>query len=206
MDKKSQIIRDFYASELKIINKELENYFKKKSNLLPLDSIFKLIIGPETETRIIKQKEFTIQMASQWNGMEDELEAIVNENFQSFLKLDAGYLQFKKRHPKFEEAKMILKDIFRHKIRNDYKLLNGEGNIYEELAISSTPNKEEALEFANIEVELYKKTINFLKDNRGIINVPGVIRIDILEAVVAFYLCVIKHLKDVIERLYSTIE
>ncbi|MHA1376893.1 MAG: hypothetical protein ACTSRG_00800 [Candidatus Helarchaeota archaeon] len=203
MDKKSQIIYDFYANELKSIIKEMEDYFKKKADLLPLDSIYKIIIGPETEAKINKQKGFTLQLASQWDGTKDELERIVEENFKGFLRRDANFIQFRKRHEKIEEAKQLLKDTFRHKLINDYKLLRGEGETYEEIAISSEPNKDEAKEFTSKEIELYRKTINFLKNNRGIINVPGIIRIDILEAVINFYECVIKHLIDNIERIYN---
>ncbi|MHA1299387.1 MAG: hypothetical protein ACTSO9_08135 [Candidatus Helarchaeota archaeon] len=203
MEKKLKIINDFYANELKLIIKEMEEYFRKKKDLLPLDAIYKIIIGPETEAKINQQKELTLELASQWNGSEEDFEKIVNENFKTYLKKDANFVHLRKRHEKFEVVKQILKETFKHKIRNDYKLLKGEGETYEEIATSSEPSKKEAKDFTNKEIELYNKMIDFLRNNRGIIAVPGVIRIDILEAVIKFYECVIKHLKDNVERIYG---
>ena len=204
MEDKIRIILDFYANQLKVILKELEDYFRKKSDILPLDQIFKIIMGPETESKVMKQKKFILQVASQWDGTEEKFEPLIDENFKPFLKSDGNYTNFRKRHKKFEEAKELLKDTFRHKVFNDYHVLQGTGETYEDILKSGIPTKEEVLKLMNKEVTLYEKLCDLLKNNRGIVAVPGIIRIDIIEASIKFYEIIKVHLKEEIERIYGS--
>lgn len=204
MTNTSQIIATFYANELKTILKEMEDYFREKSTVLPLDAIFKIVIGSETEIKTNKQKELTLQLASQWDGTDEEFNRIVEEHLKDYLKIDSNYIYFRKRHKAIEEGKEIIKEIFSHKIVNDYYFLKGTGETYEEITLSAMPNKEETEKLINREIELYKKLIAFIEDNRGIVDVPGIIRTDIIDAVTILYEKVMEHLVNVVERIYSS--
>ena len=144
MEEKIKIIYDFYAEELTKIIKELDEQFRKQaeSELLPMDAIQRIVIGPGTQSQINKQKEFTLQLASQWDGSEEEFNRIIEENFKGFLKRDANFVYFRKRHKSYEEALRLLKETFKVKLRSDNRLLKGEGKTYDEIAVSSSINKE----------------------------------------------------------------
>jgi hypothetical protein len=204
MEDKIRIIVDFYAKLLKTVFKELEDYFKTKSQILPLDQIFKIIIGPDNEKKIMKQKELILNVASQWNGSEETFESLIDENFKAFLRSDGNYINFRKRHRKFEEVKELLKDTFRHKTINDYHVLQGTGETYYEIVKTGIPTKEEVLKLTNKEISLYERLCDFLKNNRGIVAVPGIIRVDIIDATIKFYELIIYHLKEETERIYGS--
>ncbi len=203
MEDKIRIIVNFYANLLKKIMKELEDFFRKKSDILPLDQIFKIIIGPDTEAKIMKQKELILNVASQWDGSEGTFDPLIEENFKAYLKSDGNYTNFRKRHRKFEEAKQLLKDTFRHKVFNDYHVLQGTGETYDEILKSGIPTKEEVIKLTNKEIGIYDKICDFLRENRGIVAVPGIIRIDIIEASIKFYEIIKRYLKEETERIYG---
>ncbi|NHI93092.1 MAG: hypothetical protein EAX96_11365 [Candidatus Lokiarchaeota archaeon] len=182
IEEKIQIYMDYFTKMIKETLKELGEIFRKKS-ALPLDIIFQLVIGPETEKRLLEQKKIVLESAQIYDGTEATNQRLIEELFPKYLRSDNHNSNLKKKDSKYPEAKEIIKNIFLSRSGIDYEHLKGSGSSYHEIVKSAFKDKEIALNTINQEFVFIDKLYQFILKNRRLVNVPGIVRADVIDAV-----------------------
>ncbi len=160
----------------------LVNFFR--TTTIPMDIVFKIIAGPDTEEKLVKQKAVLLEVASQYTEDEKAFQEILDKYQDKYLRLDNYHSNIRKRHPKYQEARAKIVNLYEYRARADARILQGTGKNYYEM-VRSILSKEEATDVIEKEIVLVEDLVNFILKNRSLVNVPGIIRADVIDALVA---------------------
>lgn len=203
IEERVQIYFDYFSRMVKRTLKELAEYFRKKS-ALPLDIIFQIVIGPDTERRLIEQKKIVLECGQIYDGTDETNQKLIDEFFPKYLRLDNHNAHLRKRDEKYPEAKELIKKLFLIRCSIDHEHLKGSGSSYEEIAKSAFNDKESALATLGKEFEVFGELNDFILKRRRLVNVPGIVRVDVIDAT----LVTTKTLKEVMfaemERIFGS--
>ncbi len=181
LERAKKLVRDTYREEIKLGLRHISKIIQKETFGLgsPIDLAFKLGIAPDIRKNVHKQIDLILDNAIELDS-DDEIEILTNGNFDNYMKYDLTISYLRKRHKAFNEIKNIVKEIFKHRIIVAHQLLNAykKGNFvtYEELARLALPNREEAEEALNNEIDLSNKVISIVKNNPDIIFAPVILQ------------------------------
>ena len=202
VQEKIKIYISYFSKMIKETLKELGDYFRQKS-ALPLDIIFQVVVGPETEKRLLTQKEVVLEGAQIYDGTEATNQKLVEELFPTYLKRDNHNSNLKKKDAKYPEAKEIIKKIFLTRVAIDYQHLKGYGPTYDDIVKTAFKDKEAALKTIGKEFECIDELNNFILNRRRIVNVPGIVRADVIDAAKTMSDMIKKKIFEEIDRVYS---
>jgi len=203
--KNKQIIHDYFQQQVEKGNKDLEEIFRKKGGAFPMDVIFKLIIGPEISVKMIKQIDLISDCAIETVKNPDRLEEIIEKNFKKYLRFDSTNANFRKRHEAYEKLAIpIFRRLFKVRIENNLPMVQAEsGENYKEISHLAVPKKEDSLAALRRQQELNHELLDVIKNNRSIINVTGLIRADIIDAIFTMYEYIDESWEQAINELYD---
>ena len=203
--KNKQIIHDYFANQINEGNIELEKIFRKKSGAFPMDVVFKLIIGPEISVKMIKQIDLISDCVIQDLTTPGNFDEIIEENFKRYLRYDSTNANFRKRHPAYEnQAIPIFRQLFKVRMENNKLMMQAEkGNTYSEISHLMVPKKNDSLAALNRQKVLDLELMDVIKNNRSIVNVSGVIRADIIDAIYTMFDYVHEMWVKEIDKIYD---
>ena len=202
VEKRIEIYMEYFTKMIKETLNELGEMFRKKS-ALPLDIIFQLVVGPETEKRLLTQKEVVLEGAQIYDGTEATNQKLVEELFPIYLRRDNHNSNLKKNDAKYPEAKEIIKKIFLTRCAIDHEHLKGYGQTYDDIVKTAFKDKETALKTIGEEFEYIDELNNFILNRRRIVNVPGIVRTDVIDAAKETGGMIKKKIFEEIERVYG---
>lgn len=105
---------------------------------------------------------------------------------------------FRKRHEIFPKAQELIKKLFIFRVNADGKNLSGEGETWFEI-LRSVHNKESGSEVIKEEIKIYEEIMDLIRKNRSLINITGIVRADVINAMFAMG-------NYVIESLFKSID
>ena len=184
MQRKIDLYMEYFTEQTKETFDFIEDFFKKETALPPI--IFKIVVGPEVLQRVLDQKMIVLEIASQMGpeGTIEDLMPLIEEREKKYFRLDSYMHNFRRRHKNYSVAKNLIKNWFIFRVGADGKNLSGEGNTWFEI-LRSVHSKESGSAVINQEIEIIKELMTFIKENRGIVNVPGIVRMDVINAMIA---------------------
>ena len=178
IDKNLKTVSDYLGETITTANEKLSEHYKKTVMGSLIEPIFRLLIGPEQTQKTIQMLNKILEVSKiftgSFEGLEDKIDEIMN--------LDPTYQILRKGMNAFDKAVGFLKDSYRNRIKFYNILMNGTGDTWQELYKTAFKSKEFLLENIDPEVKALDNLKDVVKNNRRIINVPGIIRTDIIEA------------------------
>lgn len=181
LEERKEIYFAFFTKMIKQTLKDIGEELKRKSGL-PLDIIFQIVIGPETEKRLLKQKKVVFAGAEMYDGTEETNAKVVEELFPKYLRSDSHNANLRKKDAKYPEAVEIIKRLFLCRCGIDHQHLKGYGSSYDEIVKTAFKTKENAKEIIGAEFVIVDELNAFLLSRRRLINVPGIVKTEVITA------------------------
>ena len=181
LEEVKEIYFEFFTRMIKQTLKDIGQELKKKSGL-PLDIIFQIVIGPETEKRLLNQKKVVFAGAEMYDGTEETNAKLIEELFPKYLRSDNHNANMRKKDAKYPEALEIIKRLFLCRCSIDFQHLKGRGSTYDEIVKSAFQTKENALDTIGAEFVIVDEINDFLLKRRRLINVPGIVKTEVIAA------------------------
>lgn len=203
--KNKQLIHDYFKDKINEGNKDLEEIFRKKSGAFPMDVIFKLIIGPDITDKLTKQLDLISDCVIEDLTNPGHLDEIIERNFKKYLRYDSTHVNLRKKHPVYEtDALPIFRELMRRRMKHNRPLIKAiEGETYEEISHLMIPKKEDSISDYKEEREMNEKLMDLIRKNRPIINVAGIIRADIIDALFTVHDYIQEAWLRAIDELYG---
>ena len=184
------------------VTKNVSKFLKSQDTVMKLDTAFDLVFGPQEEVKASKYLEMLLTCAMLYlQGR--TLDGLVKQYFRKYINFETVASNMKKRHPRFPKIEPYEKELFKSRIKTYARLLEGEGQDYFEISRSAYPTKEESLKRAKVEIEMEKEIAKIIKDNRGMIMAPGLIKIEVLEATLFTFDYVHEKILKEIDSIYE---
>lgn len=174
-----------------------------KENMPAFEAGYELLVGPGEEKRSTEQMDLILECCKKLSTDHSNLEEIIEENYKNYLKNDNLYFNMRKRHKRSQDAADLIKEIFKNHLIGIARVLRGEGETYDELSRSINPTYEIGLKYIEKEVELTNRIAQLIREDRGIINAPGVVRYDIMQAVINLLEYSVNQMMDELKRIYN---
>ncbi len=180
LDKNVNIVKDYLNETITNANNELSDHFKSTFIGALIEPIFRLLIGPEQTRKTIEMLDKILSFSKEFTGNFENIEDRLDE----VLSLDPIYQVLRKSSKVHEEAISFLKDSYRNRIKFYNILMNGTGTNWKELYRTAFNDKGNLIDNLKPEIEALENLKELIKKNRRLINVPGLIRADIIDAMV----------------------
>ena len=178
INKNENILKDYLKETILDANRELSSHFKSTLIGALIEPIFRLLIGPEQTEKTFRMLEKILSISKDFKGDFDNL----GDKLDEILVLDPTYQILRKKLNVHKEAVKFLKDSYKNRVKFYNLLLNGNGNDWKELYRTAFKDKEYLIENINPEIEALDNLKDLIKKNRRLINVSGLIRADIIDA------------------------
>ena len=178
IDKNFKIVSEYLRDTIVNANEQLSERYKTTLMGSLVEPIFRLLIGPEQTKKTIQMLNKILEVSRVFNGSFDGLDTDLDE----IMDFDPTYNVLRKNISAYDVAIGFLKDSYRNRIKFYNILLKGTGETWQELYKTAFETKEFLLENISPEVEALDNLKNLVKKTRRIINVPGLIRADIIDA------------------------
>lgn len=149
--------------------------------LNPLASLLYRVAAKEAVAkRAREQLEIYLECAERFDG--GNLDSLVKENFDRFLKTEELYARGNRKHPRWKEVVALEREIFRGRIEPLVRLAReGRGESYEELTRTAFPSRREAEEVLERQLELGEKLIDLVRKEPGLAPIPSMLRETVLK-------------------------
>ena len=141
--------------------------------------LYKLFVAPSIRDHALKNFNTLLECAQNFNGKEVCMERameIIEENFEELTKNDPSYQRFDKKHKKADEMIALIKEGFAQQLILAKKLLESEGDTYEEIIRNAFKSREIFEEFTNQQLNNTYKGLNLLLTEKKLLKVPGIIK------------------------------
>ena len=171
-----KIVRDYLRETIVNANQELSSHFRSTLIGALIEPVFRLLIGPEQTEKTVQMLDKILSFSKIFDGGYDE------EQLDEILVLDPTYQVLRKSMSVHKDAVNFLKDSYKNRIKFYNILLKGTGTDWKELYRTAFKDKNYLLENIKPEIEALDNLRGLIKKNRRLINVPGLIRVDIIDA------------------------
>jgi len=141
--------------------------------------IYNIMARKDIREKAINQIDIVLDCAVKYR--EDNLEELIEENFESYITNDQSFHRCKKQHKAYPVIQGIMKDVFKHRIQPAHRLLASEGTSYEQLTKSAFAEKEDALKNLQQELEFSYKVLEVITQNKSVIKLPSFVREPIIK-------------------------
>ena len=178
IEKNLKTVSDYLSETITTANEKLSEHYKQTVMGSLIEPIFRLLIGPEQTQKTIQMLNKILEVSKTFSGSFEGLDDKINE----IMNLDPTYQILRKNIKAYDKAVEYLKDSYRNRIRFYNILMNGTGDTWQELYRTAFKTKQFLLENIQPEVEALDGLKDVVKNTRRIINVAGVVRADIIEA------------------------
>jgi hypothetical protein len=184
MQKKIDLYMEYFKGQTVETFNFMEDYFRTRTALPPI--IFKIIVGPEVIQRVLDQKLVVLEIASQMgpDGMIEDLMPLIEERERKYYQLDSYLHNFRRRDKMYPEAQKLIKKWFLFRIKADGKNLTGEGETWFDI-LRSVHNRESGAAVINGEIKIVKELMDLVRNNRSLINVPGIVKVEVIDSMMA---------------------
>ena len=180
IEKNLNIVKDYLNETITNANNELSDHFRSTFIGALIEPIFRLLIGPEQTRKTIEMLDKILSFSKVFTGNFEAIEDRLDE----ILALDPIFQVLRKSSNVHSDAIGFLKDSYRNRIKFYHILMNGTGTNWQELYKTAFNNKENLIDNLKPEIEALDNLKDLIKKNRRLINVPGLIRADIIDAMV----------------------
>jgi len=198
LEKNLNIVKEYLNETITNANNELSDHFKSTFIGALIEPIFRLLIGPEQTRKTIEMLDKILSFSKVFTGNFETIEDRLDE----ILALDPIFQVLRKSSNVHSEAINFLKDSYRNRIKFYHILMNGTGTNWQELYKTAFNNKENLIDNLKPEIEALDNLKNLIKKNRRLINVPGLIRADIIDAMVFIQEYTKKNLLSIPEAVF----
>jgi len=178
IDNNFKIVSEYLRDTIVNANEQLSERYKTTLVGSLVEPIFRLLIGPEQTKKTIQMLNKILEVSKVFTGSFDGLDKDLGE----IMNFDPTYNVLRKNISAFDVAIGYLKDSYRNRIKFYNILLKGSGETWQELYKTAFETKEFLLENIKPEVEALDNLKNLVKKTRRIINVSGLVRADIIDA------------------------
>ncbi|NHI94662.1 MAG: hypothetical protein EAX96_19375 [Candidatus Lokiarchaeota archaeon] len=178
IEKNHKIVSNYLSDTITAANEKLSAHYKETLVGSLIEPVFRLLIGPEQTEKTIQMLNKILEVSKTFSGNFENL----NNKIDEIKNLDPTYSILRKDIKVFEKAALYLNDSYRNRIKFYNILMNGTGETWQELYRTAFKTKEFLLENIMPEVKALDNLKDVVKNTRRIINVPGIIRADIIEA------------------------
>ncbi|MHA1820138.1 MAG: hypothetical protein ACTSU2_03575 [Promethearchaeota archaeon] len=172
------IKKDFFeAFEYSLIKIQeiIEDKYKQFLTHFLIKTIYKFLIKGKIYKYFKDEWEFFIDIIRNYKNyqdIEDNIENIVENNYNKFVKKEVGLKYLNKEHPVYNEIMRILHSELRIRILHLSKVVFSHGNSYFELIINAFRDKKYT---ENIMEDFYVnagKIIDLIEENNDLIKIP----------------------------------
>lgn len=185
-DRNMDIIRDRLGFEidimLKFVENQVGNLFPGPLGVLlnPLARLFYHFAAQEAAIRRAREQlELYLECARKFDGK--NLDRLVADNFDRFLRTEEIYARGNKRHPRWKDVLSAEKEIFRGRLEPLVRLAReGRGDTYEELSRSAFPSRKEAEEVLERQLEMGEELLALIRKEPGLVPIPAILRETVL--------------------------
>lgn len=180
------LIRDRLEHEIRLMLRFMDHQVGRLFSgplgffLNPLVRLFYHFAAQEAAIRRARlQLELYLECASKFDGR--NLDKLVAENFERFLKTEEIYARGNRNHPKWKAVLAIERATFQGRLEPLVRLAReGRGETYEELTRAAFPSRKEAEEVLECQFELGEKLIDLVRKEPGLVPIPSMFRETVL--------------------------
>ena len=141
--------------------------------------VYHIMARKDIRDKAIAQIDIVLDCAMKYNG--SNLDQLIQENFEDYMLNDQSFHRCKKNHKVYPIIEGIMKDLFKSRIEPTHKLLNSNGNCYEELTKNAFSEKEFALGNLQRELDFSYKVLDVIKEHRRVIKLPSFVRSPVIK-------------------------
>lgn len=205
-----ELIRDRLEYEiglmLAFVEKQVGGLFPGLLGVLlnPLARLFYHFAAQDAAVkRARRQLDLYLDCAAKYDGK--NLDRLVAEHFDDFLKTEEMIVRGNRRHPKWKEVLAIEREIFRGRLEPLVRLAReGKGETYEELTRSAFPSRREAEEVLERQLELGERLIGLVRKEPGLVPIPSMLRETVLKMLDAGTHFARETLREQLDATYGT--
>ena len=107
-----------------------------------------------------------------WAAVPGDLDGVVEDSFEEFLKVDEVWNRVQKGHQKAPEMKGLLRKAYQNRLRGVQALLGGNGETWLELARSGFPKRKELELLCDEQLKLGEQMAGLMEKNPAMIRPP----------------------------------
>ncbi len=209
LDRNMDVLRDRLEFEIGIMLKFVENQvgglFPGPLGVLlnPLARLFYHFAAQEAAIRRAKEQlELCLECARKFDGK--NLDRLVAENFDRFLKTEEIHARGNKRHPRWKEVLSLERAIFRGRLEPLVRLAReGKGDTYEELSRSAFPSRKEAEEVLERQLEMGEELLALIRKEPALVPIPSMLRETVLKMLGTGVEFARKTLREQLDQTYG---
>lgn len=133
-----------------------------------VQGLFKWIGRDRARLRGRRMVDFVLQ----WAAVPGDLDKVVEDSFEEFLKVDEVWNRVQKGHSKKGEMKELLRRAYRNRLRGIRALLGGEGGTWLELARSGFPKRKELELLCDEQLKLGEQMAGLMEKHPDMVRSP----------------------------------
>jgi hypothetical protein len=132
-----------------------------------------------------------------------DLEKVVDEGFEGYLENHEFYRMSHKEHPKIGALRELLKDEFRKRLRIYARVIQGDGETYNELLLSSVTDRDEMMKLVDDQFRASEAVLKMVDGEKGLMVLPAPIRHTAMKVVFAGFRMAEEKIKKETVALYA---
>lgn len=175
LERKKEVLRkELYAS----LEETLGLVERRMRSLVPgligglispvLQGLFKWLGRDRARLRGRRMIDFILE----WGAVDGELDGVVGDSFEEFLKVDEVWNRVQKGHPGAAEMKELLRNAYRNRLRGVRALLGGDGETWLDLARSGFPKRKELEALCDEQLKLGERMVELMEKNPAMVRPP----------------------------------
>lgn len=187
IEKKKELILERYIKEfddgLRYIKTQIRyNLYEGITGwfLNPIASLlYKVFIAPSIRDQALDNFNKLFECSQEFNGSKVCMESatnIINQKFDDIIKNDPSYQRFDHKHEKAEDMKSLIKEGFAQQLLLTKKLMDSDGESYEEIIKNAFESREFFMKFTNEQLESTYRGLKLLLTEKSLLKVPSIIR------------------------------
>ena len=138
--------------------------------------VYHIMARKDIREKAIGQIDIVLECAMKYDPNGSNLADLVEENFEEYLINDQAFHRCKKNHKTYPAIEGIMKDLFKSRIKPAHRLISSTGTCYAELTTNAFPEKQDALDNLQRELNFSYEVIGIVKENKSVMKIPSFIR------------------------------
>ena len=200
-----------YEKNIRIITEELIKEFDQGSEYVGSATcdigkaaswFYRNVMQSSIKKRALEEHEILITCACKVNG--NNLDRIVDEHLEDYLRKNEIYVRSNRRHERFSDLKGILREEFKARLEFLVKLIRGEGENYDELLRNVFPNPDDAKEVMDRNFGYVLKVMKLMESEKRLIKIPEFAKDDAITIVRSTFDYASERFNRRISEIYNT--
>jgi len=153
--------------------------------------------------RFKKNYEFVIDASEELNERDGKINEIIEEKKEEYLNSNEIYMRANKDSEKIKELEKYLLDEFKVRLKIYSRILNAEGENYDELVKNAFREKSELEKLIKEEFKIINKVIDLISAEKDLIRIPSPLRGPLLKIFSTSAEIMKEKMLEDIERIYK---